>query len=75
LFKGEYEVVFKDHAIFRADERGIPREVLEATIQTGEFKRFGKRMVKISRKHGDESVTCVGEIVGNCIRIITITKG
>ncbi len=75
MFKGEFEIVFKEHAIFRADGRRIPREVVEATIQTGEFTRFGRRRVKISRQFDVYKVTCVGEIIGQCIRIITITGG
>ncbi len=72
--KGDYEIVFKTHAVFRAEERRIPWDLIESTVQTGEFEKFGKRMVKISKEFKDARITCVGEIVGDVLKIITITS-
>jgi len=73
--KGEYEVVFRKHAIFRAEEREIPWELIEATVNCGKFERFGKHGVKIRKKFECGKLVCVGEIANGQIRIVTITLG
>ncbi|MDP2718127.1 MAG: hypothetical protein Q8P02_05260 [Candidatus Micrarchaeota archaeon] len=69
--KADYTVEFSGRATFRAKERGVPKDVMESVIQAGQFHRFAKNMVKISRNCGGKIVTCVGQIRG--IRIITVT--
>ncbi|MBI2445726.1 DUF4258 domain-containing protein [Candidatus Micrarchaeota archaeon] len=71
--KGEYEVEFSGHAVFRAESRNVPSDVIEYVIQTGTFHRFGKDMVKIRKPWGGRVITCVGQIKDQRIRIITIT--
>lgn len=71
--KGEFDVVFSKHAAFRAEERGIPWELIEATVNGGKFRRFGKRGVKIRKRFDCGELACVGEIACESIKIVTIT--
>lgn len=71
--KGDYEVVFSTHALFRAEERGVSWNEIEAVVQNGVFKRFGKRLVKISKKFREKTVVCVAEECGCELKVITIT--
>ena len=69
-----YEIVIKRHALIRAMQRGITPDMIEATIKGGRRQRFGKNNVKFIKKYKQCSVICVDEIIGNRIKIITITK-
>lgn len=74
LRKGNYEIVIKRHAFERAMQRGVDPDLLEHILQTGTMRKFGKNRVKIEKKFRKFTVTCVDEIMGNILRIVTITK-
>ncbi|MBI2530081.1 MAG: DUF4258 domain-containing protein [Candidatus Diapherotrites archaeon] len=60
------------HAYARATNRGISRGMVEATINGGRVKRFGKNRMKFVKEYRRGKVVCVDEIEGDCIRIVTI---
>ncbi len=66
----KHEIVITEHAVRRAEERGIEPELLLQALQ-GEIERFGKRRARfISR--GKRTIICVGEIKGETLRIFTV---
>ena len=67
-------IVITKHAFTRAMQRGITPNIIEDTIQTGTMKKFGKNRVKFTKEFRKMSVNCVDEIIGQNIRIVTITK-
>ena len=74
LRKGGNEVRISKHAFQRADQRGIPLDLIAQTLQTGEMKRFGKNRVKFEKKFKKGSIVCVDEWIGNKITIVTIER-
>lgn len=74
VLKGKYEIAIKRHAFIQAMKRGISPDIIEDVIQQGKFKHFGKNNVKIVKEFNKMKVTCVDEIIGNVIKIVTITK-
>jgi len=48
--------------------------MVEATIKGGKIKRFGKNNVKFIKNYKNFTVICVGEIISNKIKILTIEK-
>ena len=70
----QYEIEIKRHAFIRAMERGITPDMIEATIKGGTVKRFSKNNVKFIKKYKHFQVTCVDEIIGHRIKIVTIEK-
>ncbi|MFH1255774.1 MAG: hypothetical protein V1494_00640 [Candidatus Diapherotrites archaeon] len=72
--KGAYHIVISRHAFVRAVQRRIHPDLIEDTVKTGKMKRFGKNNVKIEKRFKHYTITCVDEIVGLIIKIVTITK-
>ncbi len=72
--KDKYEIIVMRHAFIRASQRGIDPYLLERTLQTGTMKKFGKNRLKIEKKFKKFTVRCVDEIIGNILKIVTITK-
>lgn len=60
VLKGEIEVWFSSHAVFRADERGVSFEMLEDAVMTGKFEDFGNECIKISKRFDKGELVCVG---------------
>ncbi len=75
LFRGDYEVLFVDHAARRAAQRKIPLDLLERTVFEGKFERFGGNKVKISKDYRKGAIICIGIIERDRIKIITIERG
>lgn len=71
----QYDIEIKRHSFIRSFERKITPDMIEATIKGGKIKRFGKNMVKFSKQYRNFTVICVGEIIENRIKIITVEKG
>ena len=71
--KGRYWIEIVEHAFKRADQRKIPLYLIYDAIQAGKMKRFGKNRVKFTKKFKKFTIKCVDEIVGNIIKIATIT--
>ena len=71
----KYEIEIKRHAFIRAMERQITPDMVEATIKGGKIKQFGKNNIKFTKKYKKFTVICVGEIIGDKIKILTIEKG
>lgn len=63
------------HADARAEQRGITAGMIEATINGGMVKRFGKNRIKFTKKYKRGNVVCMDEIKGSYIRIVTIEWG
>lgn len=74
MLKGKYEIVVKRHAFIQAMKRGISPDIIEDVIQQGKMKKFGKNNVKIIKEFRKMTVTCVDEIIGNIIKIVTIVR-
>ena len=74
LRKGDYEIVIMRHAFVRALQRNIHPDMIEATLQSGRMKRFGKNRVKFEKRFKQFAIICVDEIIGNMIKILTIEK-
>ena len=72
--KGKYVIVIMRHAFIRAMQRGVDPYLLERTLQTGSMKKFGKNRLKIEKKFKEFTIRCVDEIIGNTLKIVTITK-
>jgi len=67
-------IEIKRHAFLRALNRGIHPDFVEATIKGGKVKSFGKNYVKFTKYYKRFDIICVGQIIGNIIKIITIEK-
>ncbi len=48
--------------------------MIENTLLKGKIKRFGKHGVKFINKGSKRTIICVGELIGNKLKIITIEK-
>jgi len=66
----DYELEIKRHVFIRAMQRGISPDLIEATLRRGKQKRFGKNYIRFVKG----KVICVGQIIGNIIKIITIER-
>ncbi len=69
----QYEIDITMHALMRAYERGIDPEIMYTIIRGGLRKDFGKDYAKWSKTYKTQTITCVGQIKGNRIKIFTIT--
>ncbi|MFH0955263.1 MAG: hypothetical protein V1777_04110 [Candidatus Micrarchaeota archaeon] len=74
MYKPPYEIRFTHHALKQADKRNIGIEIIEDTVEHGQFNWFGKNRVKIVKHYHNRTIVCMDEKVGNVIRIVTITK-
>lgn len=70
-----YDIVIKRHVFERAMQRGIHPDIIEGTLLKGKVKRFGKHGIKFISKGSRRTIICVGELVGNKLKIITIEEG
>lgn len=50
-------------------------DIIEDTLSKGKVKRFGKNGIKFVSKGTKRTIICVGELVGNRLKIITIEEG
>lgn len=71
----KYDLVIKKHIFERALQRGIHPDMIEDTLLKGKMKRFGKHGIKFISKGSKRTIICVGELVGNKLKIITIEEG
>lgn len=65
-------VIITRHAFLQARKRGIYPDMIEATIKGGKQRKFGKNLIKFSKRYKKGVVICVGEIVGDIVKIKTI---
>ena len=68
----QYDFEIKRHAFIRAMERGVTPDMIEATLKGGNLAKVGKNYVKLSKDYKKFKVICVGEVIGQKIKIITI---
>ncbi|MBI2655352.1 hypothetical protein HYX06_02925 [Candidatus Woesearchaeota archaeon] len=71
----QYDLVIKRHVFERAMQRGIHPDMIEDTLLKGKIKRFGKHGIKFINKGSKRTTVCVGELVGNRLKILTIEEG
>ena len=69
-----YDVEIKHHAFVQAMMRGIDPDLIEDTLALGKIEKHGKHGVKFIRK-GRRTIICVGQIIGNKIKIFTVEEG
>tara|TARA_Y100000310_G_C20692001_1_gene822917 strand:- start:2962 stop:3198 length:237 start_codon:yes stop_codon:yes gene_type:complete len=74
LRKDKYKIIITRHAFIRAIQRKIDPDIIEQVLQTGKTKIFGKNKIRIEKKLKKFSVICIDEIIGDTIKIVTITK-
>lgn len=72
--KGQYKIVLTRHAFVRAMQRKVNPDLIENALQTGKMKKHGKGRVKFEKRFKQFTITCVDEITGNVIKIVTIEK-
>ena len=70
-----YDVVIKRHVFERAMQRGIHPDMIEDAMLKGKMQRFGKHGIKFINKGSKRTIICVGELIGNKLKIITIEEG
>jgi hypothetical protein len=70
-----YDVVIKRHVFERAMQRGLHPDMIEDTLLKGKVKRFGKHGIKFINKGSKRTIICIGELIGNKLKIITIEEG
>jgi hypothetical protein len=71
----QYSIEISRHALLRALERGITPDMVEATINGGLLLRFAKNNIRLVKCYKNFKVICIGEMIGNRIKIITIERG
>ena len=71
----QYDLVIKRHVFERAMQRGIHPDMIEDTLLKGKVKLFGKHGIKFINKGSKRTVICIGELVGNRLKILTIEEG
>lgn len=71
----KYDLVIKRHVFERAMQRGIHPDLIEDALMKGKINRFGKHGIKFINKGSKRTIICVGELVGNKLKIITIEEG
>ena len=65
-------VFVSKHAITQAIRRNVTPDMLEAAINSGKVKKFGKNFLKISKQYKNGKVVCVCEIINGKIIIKTV---
>lgn len=70
-----YELEIRHHVFIRALERGIHPDLIEDTLKKGKIERYGKHGVKFISKGSKRTIICVGQMIGNKIKIFTIEEG
>ena len=71
----KYDVVIKRHVFERAMQRGIHPDLIEDVLMKGKMIRFGKHGIKFTNKGSKRTIICIGELVENKLKIITIEEG
>lgn len=72
----QYDLEIKRHAFTRAMERNVTPDMIEATLRNGKIEGFGKHNIKFIKDYKQCTVVCIGQVIGNKIKIFTIeTKG
>ena len=71
----KYDLAIKRHVLERAMQRGIHPDLIEDTLLKGKVRKFGKHGIKFISKGSKRTIICVGELVGNKLKIITIEEG
>ena len=66
------ELIITRHALILARKRGITLDIIEAVLKGGNQERFGKNLIKYYKGYKKGTVVCVGEILGEVIKIKTI---
>lgn len=69
-----YELEIKHHTFIQAMRRGIQPDAIEDTIVNGKIIRYGKHGVKFIKKGSKRTLICVGQMIGNKIKIFTIEE-
>lgn len=69
----QYEIEIKHHAFIRAMQRKVTPDMIEATLKGGKVILFGKNYIKFCKKYKSFLIICVGQIIAQKIKIITIT--
>ncbi len=72
LYRFGKKIIITEHARRRAEQRNILPEMIEATVNGGKAKKFGKNRIKFIKKYKRGKVVCVDEIERDRIRIVTI---
>ena len=75
MYISEYDVMIKRHVFERALQRGIHPDMIEDALLKGKIKRFGKHGIKFISKGSKRTIICIGELVGNRLKILTIEEG
>ena len=68
----KYNLEIKKHVFEQAIKRGIHPDLIEDTIYKGKVQRFGKHGIKFINKGSKRTIICVGQLVGNKLKIFTI---
>ena len=71
----QYDVIIKRHVFEQALKRNIDPDMIEQALLKGKIERFGKHGVKFINKGKKKTIICVGEMVGNTLKLITIEEG
>ncbi|MDP1728652.1 MAG: hypothetical protein Q8L27_00430 [archaeon] len=68
----KYNLEIKRHVFEQAIKRGIHPDLIQDTIYKGKIQRFGKHGIKFINKGSKRTIICVGQLVGNKLKIFTI---
>jgi len=71
----KYDLIIKRHVFEQAMKRGIHPDMIEQTLLNGKMKRFGKHGIKFISKGSKRTIICIGQIIGNQLKVITIEEG
>lgn len=71
----KYDLEIKRHAFEQAMKRGINPDLIEDCLLKGKLERFGKHGVKFVNKGTKKTIICVGELIGNKLKVFTIEEG
>ena len=63
----QYEIEIRRHALIRAMQRGVTPDMVEATLNGGKIKRFGKNNLKHEKI---QRIFCVPKIAKQFFRIL-----
>lgn len=69
-----YDIEIRRHVFVQAMKRGIHPDVIEDTLRNGRVETYGKHGVKFVCE-GKRTIICVGQMIGNKIKIFTIEEG
>lgn len=69
-----YEIEIKHHAFIQTLKRGINPALIENTLNKGVIENYGKHGVKFISRGSKRKIICVGQIIGNKIRIFTVEE-